>query len=47
MAKFEVFVESTTDIEIPLIAGVIPLKSAKIARYHEPEHSGNPAYLMI
>ncbi len=32
-AQFETFMESIGDIEIPIIAGVIPLKSAKMARF--------------
>ncbi len=33
IGKFEVFMESISDIEVPVIAGVIPLKSAKMARF--------------
>ncbi|WP_342303675.1 methylenetetrahydrofolate reductase [Methanolobus sp. ZRKC5] len=33
IAQFETFMESIGDIEIPIIAGVIPLKSAKMARF--------------
>lgn len=33
IAKFEIFMESICDIEVPVIAGVIPLKSARMARF--------------
>lgn len=33
IAQFEAFMESIGDIEVPVIAGVIPLKSAKMARF--------------
>ncbi|SFM50714.1 5,10-methylenetetrahydrofolate reductase [Methanolobus profundi] len=33
ISKFEAFMEANGDIDIPIIAGVIPLKSAKMARY--------------
>ncbi len=31
--QFQTFMESTADIEVPIIAGLIPLKSAKMARF--------------
>lgn len=33
IGKFEAFMESIEDINVPVIAGVIPLKSAKMARF--------------
>ena len=33
IGQFETFMESTSDIEVPIIAGVIPLKSANMARF--------------
>ena len=33
IAQFEAFMESTSDIEVPIIAGLIPLKSANMARF--------------
>ena len=33
IAQFETFMESIGDIEVPIIAGVIPLKSAKMAHF--------------
>ncbi|MDW7733070.1 MAG: methylenetetrahydrofolate reductase [Methanolobus sp.] len=33
IGQFEIFMEDTDDIEVPIIAGVIPLKSARMARF--------------